>query len=146
MQEPILQLSKLRTLQLRQGLQVSYGPCIPGELPPDIPGAVNDFAAGFYQHVEQQTACQSFEALIIGAEMQFGIEYSLGPSKEYHATHFYRKRRLTDYYGRLCTVPYLVSLFEFRATSDHAEILDWYSGWAADHERMWRVPGRFHND
>jgi hypothetical protein len=145
MQEPILQLSKLRTLHLRQGLEVR-GRGIPEELPPDIPGAVKDFATGFFQHIEQQAACRSFEALIVGAEMQFGIQYALESTKEYYATHCYRKRMLIDYYERIRAVPYLVSLFEFRATSDYAEILDWYSGWTVGHEWMWRNTGRFYDD
>jgi hypothetical protein len=145
MQEPVLQLSKLRTLHLRQGLEVRYR-YIPEELPPDIPGAVKGFAAGFFRHIEQQAACQSFEALIIGAEMQLGIQHAEDGTKEYHATHCYRKRMLTNYYGRIHAVPYLVSLFEFRATSEYAEVLDWYSRWTVDHDWMWRVPGRFHDD
>lgn len=136
-----MQLPKLRTLHLRQDFLDNYS-----DVPSDISGAARHFATGFYQQIEKQAACQSFEALVIGTEMQMGVGQDMETTPEYHPAHCYRNGELIDLYGRTRVVPCLVSLFEFRATSDHAEVVDWYSGWTVDHDWMWRVPDRFHDD
>jgi hypothetical protein len=58
----------------------------------------------------------------------------------------YQKGRLRDRYGQERDWPYLMSLSEFRATSDYAGILDWFSEWNGKALWMWRVTGRFHDD
>ncbi|RII16532.1 hypothetical protein CUC08_Gglean002970 [Alternaria sp. MG1] len=65
---------------------------------------------------------------------------------EHEPARCFRSRRLMCNNETKCSTPYLISLAEFRATSDYAEILDWQTAYEPFSDWMWRLPGRFNDD
>jgi hypothetical protein len=112
---------------------------------PDLALACDHFAQSFFTSLQQRSACQSLNALVMGLEMRLSQDLNREHCTEYEPIRCYSKGRLMDLYGAGRDWPYLVRLFEFRATCAYTEIMDQHSPWGAEDEWMWRVPGRFHD-
>jgi hypothetical protein len=105
------------------------------------------FAREFFTHHKQRPdgpVSRSLQHLIVGFEMRLHSEYSGSAIGYYTPARCYRKSRSVDPSERERDRPDLISLSEFRAMSDHTDILDQFSEWVDDFCWMWRAPGRFH--